>query len=181
MSNGIFRSGQMIFRAVERSDLERVQAVLDKAAYYHTTIVQRSPSGLAQRMYEAAAPQVDGGRVFRHFMMVELSAHEGNPIGVLDIFAGFPSYKICSVASFILRDDCQRKGYGKMILTETLPSFLKMYHPAVTTLSISLTENNVPGMRCLLSSGYERTNRWEKLDMNGKPIIAVTFRKAVSG
>ncbi len=176
MSDGTFQYQTTTLRFVQPSDVSAVQSVLDHAPYYHNNIVQYSCEGLAQRCLTADPPKVDGSRVFKRYFLVEDSSIAPGPLAAIDLFAGFPNYKIASIAMLIIREDCQRKGLGHKLLTEVLPAFLREYHPAVDTLSVSLTENNVPALRCLLKCEYERTNRWEKLDIKGRPVIALTYR-----
>ncbi len=179
MSDGTFQHQGVILHSINRNDIDSVQSILDHAAYYHTSIVQYSAAGMAERCFGAEPPKVDGSRVFKHFIYVEDPSIGSGPLAAIDIFVGFPNYKIASIAMFVIRDEFQRKGLGTRLLTETLPAFLHEYHPAVECISVSLTENNVPALRCLLKCQYERTNRWEKLDVNGRPIIALTYRKSL--
>ena len=176
MSEGTFSFGTITMKKVMAEDIASVQSILDHAAYYHTTIVQYSPSGLADRCFHAEPPKVDGSRVFKRFLAITDTSLNASPIAALDLFVGYPNYKTASVAMLVIRDEYQRKGVGTKLLTEAIPAFLNEYHPAVTTLAISLTENNVPALRCLLKCKYERTNRWEKLDIKGRPIIALTYK-----
>lgn len=177
MSEGTFSFESVSMKAVTEADLVSMQSILDHAAYYHTTIVQYSPSGLADRCFHAEPPKVEGSRVFKRFLAITDNALTASPIAALDLFVGYPNYKTASVAMLVIRDEYQRKGLGTKLLTEAIPAFLSEYHPAVTTLAVSLTENNVPALRCLLKCKYERTNRWEKLDIKGRPIIALTYKK----
>ncbi len=179
MSDGTFTYESIRFRAVTESDISSVQTVLDHASYYHTNIVQYPANGLADRCFHTEPPKVEGSRVFKRFFMIEDSSLGPGPLAALDLFVGFPNYKTASIAMLVIREDFQHKGLGVKLLTEAIPAFLKEYHPAVEWLSVSLTENNVPALRCLLKSKYERTNRWEKLDIKGRPIIAVTFKKNI--
>ena len=178
MSEGTFSFENISMKIVTEDDISSIQSILDHAAYYHTTIVQNSPSGLADRCFHAEPPKLDDTRVFKRFLAITDNALAPTPIAALDIFVGYPNYKTASVAMLVIRDEYQRKGLGTKLLTEAIPAFLSEYHPAVTTLAISLTENNVPALRCLLKCKYERTNRWEKLDIKGRPIIALTYKKA---
>ena len=177
MSEGTFSFENITMKKVTEEDISSVQSILDHAAYYHTTIVQYSPSGLADRCFHAEPPQIEGSRVFKRFLAITDNALTPGPIAALDLFVGYPNYKTASVAMLVIRDEYQRKGLGTKLLTEAIPAFLSEYHPAVTTLAVSLTENNVPALRCLLKCKYERTNRWEKLDIKGRPIIALTYKK----
>ena len=177
MSEGTFSFDTIAMKKVNEEDLSTMQSILDHAAYYHTTIVQYSPSGLADRCFHAEPPKVEGSRVFKRFLAVPDNALAPSPIAALDLFVGYPNYKTASVAMLVIRDEYQRKGVGTKLLTEAIPAFLAEFHPAVTTLAVSLTENNVPALRCLLKCKYERTNRWEKLDIKGRPIIALTYKK----
>ena len=166
-------------KTVTESELAQVQTILDHAPYYHTTIVQHSPAGLAERCLHAETPQVEHSRVFKHFFLITDQALSDDPIATLDLFVGFPNYKTASIAMLVIREEFQRKGLGSRLLTQTLPAFLRDHHPAVDTLSVSLTENNVPALRCLLKCKFDRTNRWEKLDINGRPIIALTYKQKI--
>ncbi len=179
MSDGTYKNGTTTLRLVKPSDIPDVQSVLDHAPTYHSSIVQYSASGMAERCLNAEPPKVEGSRVFKRYFIVEDSSIAPGPIAAIDLFVGFPNYRIASVAMFVIREQCQRKGLGTRLLTEVLPGFLQEYHPAVEWLSVSLTENNVPALRCLLKCKYERTNRWEKLDIKGRPIIALTYRKNI--
>ena len=180
MSDGRFRSDQLILSLVEAPDIPVVQSILDHASYYHTTIVQYSPSGLAQRCFDAPAPEVKNSRVFKRFFLVQDELQNNQPVATVDLFVGYPNYKIASIAMCVVREEYQRKGIGTRLLTGALPAFLRNFHPAVETISVSLTDNNVPALRCLLKCAYSRTDRWEKLDINGRPIIALTYRRNLS-
>ena len=179
MSRDLFTFESITLKTVEPSDIAEMQNILNRASYYHTTILQQSPAGLADRCFRAEVPTVSGSRVFRHLFLGSDARVGISPSFALDVFVGFPNYKIASVALFVIREDRQRKGTGREVLSQTLAQYLIEYHPAVETISVSLTENNVPALRCLVASGYERTNRWEKLDINGRPIIALTYRRSV--
>ena len=179
MTEGTFRYQSVALHSVTREDVPMVQGILDHAAYYHANIVQVPAAGMAGRCFEAEVPRVEGTRVYKHFFYVEDSSLGNIPLAALDLFVGFPNYKTASVAMLVIRDEYQRKGLGGRLLTETIPAFLRAYHPAVEWLSVSLTENNVPALRCLLKSQFERMNRWEKLDIKGRPIIALTYRRSV--
>ena len=179
-SDLIFHHDTVTMKMVESSDLPSVQAILDHAPYYHTSIVQFSPSGLAERCFHAEPPEVEHSRVFKRFFVITDTAFGSSPVATLDLFVGFPNYKTASVAMLVIREENQRKGLGLKLLTRVIPAFLREHHPAVEYLSVSLTENNVAGLRCLLKSQYERTNRWEKLDIKGRPIIALSYRKKLS-
>ena len=161
---------------MDERNLAQVQEVLNHAPYYHTTIVQHSASGLAERCFEAPAPEVENSRVFKRFFIVDAPTIAKFPVATVDLYAGFPNYKTASIAMLVVREDCQRKGIGSTLLTRVLPAFLAECHPAVEFLSVSMTENNVPALRCLVKNQFERTNRWEKLDINDKPVIALTYR-----
>lgn len=179
MSDGIFSFGTVKLRTVTGCEVSAVQSILDHAPYYHTNIVQYPASGLAQRCLTAEVPKVEGSRVFKRYFLIEDASIGCDPVAALDLFVGFPNYKTASVAMLVIREENQRKGLGTKLLTEVIPGFLKEYHPAVQFLSISLTENNVPALRCLLKCEYERTNRWEKLDIQNRPVTALTYRKNI--
>ncbi|MBQ9395446.1 MAG: GNAT family N-acetyltransferase [Proteobacteria bacterium] len=179
MNDGTFTIGTLKMQTVTENEVSDVQSVLDHAPYYHSNIVQYPASGLAQRCLTAEVPKVEGSRVFKRYFLIEDSSFGPGPLAALDLFVGFPNYKTASVAMLVIREDYQRKGLGTKLLTEGIPGFLNEYHPAVQFLSISLTENNVPALRCLLKCEYERTNRWEKLDIRNRPVIALTFRKNI--
>lgn len=179
MSDGTYTYDTIKMRTVKESDIASVQTVLDHASYYHSNIVQYPANGLADRCFHAEPPKVEGSRVFKRYFVIEDSSLGAGPVAALDLFAGFPNYKTASIAMLVIREDFQRKGLGSRLLLEAIPGFLKEFHPAVEFLSVSLTENNVPALRCLLKCKYERTNRWEKLDIKGRPIIAVTFKKNI--
>lgn len=176
MSQDCFQFGTITLKTVAPGDIADMQNILDRAPYYHTTVLRRSSAGLADRCYRAEVPTVSGSRVFRHLFLGSDSRLSISPAFALDVFVGYPNYKTASVAMFVVREDCQRKGIGREVLTQTLPQYLREYRPAADTLSVSLTENNVPALRCLVASGYERTNRWEKLDIDGNPVIALTYK-----
>jgi len=178
--NVIFTCDAVTLKTVEASDLPLVQSILDHAPYYHTTIVQNPPSGLAERCFYAETPEVPHTRVFKHFFLIRDLQFGEMPVATLDLFVGFPNYQTASVAMLVIREEYQRKGLGQKLLTHVIPAFLREHHPAVAYLSVSLTENNVPGLHCLLKSQYERTNRWEKLDIKGRPIVALTYRCKLS-
>ncbi len=175
-----FSYAQLTLHPVEQADIPVVQSILDHAPYYHTTIVQYTPTGIAQRCFDSPPPEVKNSRVFKRFFVVHDATRDNLPVAAVDLFVGYPNYKIASIAMCVIREDCQRKGIGTRLLTGTLPAFLREYHPAVQTLSVSLTENNVPALRCLLKCAYSRTDQWEKLDINGRPIIALTYRRNIS-
>lgn len=177
MGGDLFTFESITLKTAERSDISEMQNILNRASYYHTTILQQSAAGLAERCFHAEVPTVSGSRVFRHLFLGSDARVGIAPSFVLDVFVGFPNYKIASVALFVIREDCQRKGTGREVLSQTLEQYLREYHPAVETISVSLTENNVPALRCLVASEYERTNRWEKFDIQGRPVIALTYRK----
>ena len=179
MSDGIFQFGTTRLHYVTAPEIAQVQAILDHAVYYHSTIVKYPATGMAQRCFYAKPPEGDGSRVFKRFFLVDDSSIGPGPLAAIDLYVGFPNYKTASIAMCVIRDEYQRKGLGRKILTEALPGFLRDQHPAVQFLSVSLTDNNVPALRCLLSCQYERTNRWEKLDIKGRPITAVTYQKSV--
>lgn len=181
MSDGTFTYDTIQMRTVTESDVSAVQTVLDHASYYHANVVKYPANGLAERCFHAEPPKADGGRVFKRYFVIEDSSVGPGPLATLDLYVGFPNYKTASIAMFVIREDFQRKGLGSRLLLEAIPAFLKEYHPAVELLSVSLTENNVPALRCLLKCKYERTNRWEKLDINNRPVIAVTFKKNLRG
>ena len=180
MSDGKFSSNQLTLRLVESPDIPVVQSILDHTPYYHSTIVKHSPDGLAQRCFEATPPEVKNSRVFKRFFLVHDALLDNRPVAAVDLFVGYPNYKIASIALCVIQEDCQRKGIGTRLLTGALPAFLRSVHPAVETLSVSLTENNVPALRCLLKCKFTRTDRWEKLDINGQPIIALTYRRNIA-
>ncbi|MBR4984516.1 MAG: GNAT family N-acetyltransferase [Proteobacteria bacterium] len=179
MSSASFTHQSVTLKYVTEDDLSDVQNILDHAAYYHSTIVQTSPSGLAERCFHSEPPKLKDSRVFKRFMLVTDSSLSPAPIAALDIFVGFPNYKTASIAMCVIREDFQRKGLGLKLLTEVIPAFLRETHPAVEQLSISLTENNIPALRCLLKAKYEQTNRWEKLNIHNKPVIALTYKRNV--
>ena len=179
-SDLIFTHDTVTMKIVESSDLASVQEILDHAPYYHTSVVQSSPSGLAERCFYAEPPEVKNSRVFKRFLLITDSAFASSPIATLDLFVGFPNYKTASIAMMVIREEYQRKGLGMKLLMHAIPAFLRASHPAVEFLSVSLTENNVAGLRCLLKCQFERTNRWEKLDIKGRPIIALTYKKNLS-
>lgn len=179
MNSASFTHNSVTLKYVTESDLPDVQNILDHAAYYHSTIVQTSPSGLAERCFRAEPPQVKDTRVFKRYMLVTDTALSASPIAALDLFVGFPNYKTASIAMCVIREDFQRKGLGLKLLTQVLPAYLREAHPAVETLSVSLTDNNIPALRCLLKAKYEQTNRWEKLNIHNKPIIALTYKRNV--
>ena len=179
MSDGVFQFGTTRLHYVTAPEVPAVQSILDHAAYYHTSIVQYPATGMAARCFQAEPPKGDGNRVFKRFFLVEDSSIGPGPLATVDLYVGFPNYKTASIAMCVVREEFQRKGLGKKLLLEALPGFLRDQHPAVETLSISLTDNNTPALRCLVSCQYERTNRWEKLDIKGRPIIAVTYQKSV--
>ena len=180
MNIGRFAFEQLLLSPVEAPDVPVVQSILDHAAYYHTTIVQYSPAGMAQRCFDAPPPEVKNSRVFKRFLLVQDQTRNNMPVAAVDLFVGYPNYKIASIAMCVVREDCQRKGIGTRLLTGALPAFLREFHPAVETISVSLTDNNVPALRCLLKCAYSRTDCWEKLDIKGRPIIALTYRRNIS-
>lgn len=177
MSDGVYRYDTITMRLVTREDIEDVQSILDHATYFNHTVVRYDPVGMAQRCFTMEPPTVEGSRVFKRFFIIEDSSIAPGPLATLDLFVGFPNYQVASIAMFVIHEKYQRKGLGARLLTEAIPGFLSEYHPAVQWISVSLTENNVPGLRCLLKCKYERTNRWEKLDIKGRPIIALNYRK----
>lgn len=176
MSDGTYAFGSLRLHEVTSSEIAQVQDILNHAPYYHNTIVQYPAAGIAERCFAAKPPQGQGNRVFKRFFLIEDEALTRGPLATLDLYVGFPDYKTASVAMCVVREDCQRKGVGSRILTEAIPGFLRARHPAVQIISVSLTDNNIPALRCLAKCGFERTNRWEKLDIKGRPIIAVTFQ-----
>ncbi|MBQ1267276.1 MAG: GNAT family N-acetyltransferase [Proteobacteria bacterium] len=177
MAQKIFSDGRLSFEFVDVSNLDLAQDVLNHNGYYHTSIVQTQPTGLASRCLQAPPPPVSGSRVFKKFLLIR---QETQPVAVIDMFVGFPNYKTASIAMFMVHDGYQRKGIARQMLTHALPGFLKECHPAVETIAISVTDNNIPALRCLLECQYERTNAFSKLDANGKPIVAVTFKRRVA-
>lgn len=177
MAQTIFTDDQLSFEYVESSNLDLAQDVLNHNGYYHSTIVQTQPTGLAARCLAAEPPKVAGSRVFKRFFLIRQGAQQ---VAVMDIFVGFPNYKTASIALFMVHDGYQRKGIARQILTHALPRLLREIHPAVESITISLTDNNIPALRCLLECKYERTNSFAKLDANGKPIVAVTFKRRIA-
>lgn len=176
MHQNTFQFESITFQSTSDRDIPQIQEILNRAPYYHTTLLRQSSAGLADRCFHADPPTVEGSRVFRHLMLGSDSRLSISPSFVVDLFVGFPNYKTASIAMFVVREDCQRKGTGSAVLTAALPAFLREYHPAVRTLMVSLIENNVPALRCLIASKYERTNRWEKLDLQGNSVIALTYK-----
>jgi len=177
MTQNIFADSSFDVQLVSYENLQFAQDILNHNNVYHTTIVYTQPNGLAERCLNAQPPSVEGSRVFKKFL---LFSQNNQHVAVVDIFAGFPNYKTASIALFMVHDAWHRKGIAKSILTHTLPALLREYHPAVETISISLTDNNIPALRCLVKCGFDRTNTWAKLDANGRPITAVTFKAAVN-
>ena len=179
MPNGTFRNGQVTLRAITHADIPAIQDVLDHAPHYHTSIVGVPPAGLAARAFAASPPDVKGSRVFRYFMAADDTDIHHKPAAAIDLFVGFPSFKIASLAMLVIREDAQRKGLGRRRLTSALPAFIRHFHPAVESLSVSLTDNNVPALRCLLACKFERTNQWEKIDALGRTVTALTYRRKI--
>lgn len=179
MNSACFTYSSVTLKYVAESDLANVQSILDHAAYYHTTIVQTSPAGLAERCFRTEPPKLKDSRVFKRFLLVTDSSLSPEPIATVDLFVGFPNYKTASIAMCVIREDFQRKGLGTKLLTTALPAYLRENHPAVEQISVSLTENNIPALRCLLKAKYEQTNRWEKLNIQNKPVIALTYKRNV--
>ena len=171
-----FSDGYLRCRTVLPADLASVRDVLDHNSHYHQNIVFRSPEGLAERTLDVEVPQVQGSRVFRRFHLIEAPTLSPRPVALCDTFVGFPNYKTASVALLMVHEGYHRKGIGSHFLTLTLPKFLRETHPAVTWISVSLTDNNVPALRCLLKCRYTRSNQWEKLDARGRPVTAITFK-----
>ena len=177
MAQTVFSDAELGFEYVDTSNLELAQDVLNHNTFYHNSIVQTQPAGLAMRCLHAEAPRVSGSRVFKKFFLIRQG---GQPVAIMDIFVGFPNYRSASIAMFMVHDGFKRKGIAKQVLTHALPLFLREHHPAVETVVISLTDNNIPALRCLLECQYERTNACSKLDANGRPVVAVTFKRRLA-
>lgn len=176
LDNTFFTDENMSFVIVSSELVDSVQDILDHNNHYHTNVLKTPATGLAARALEAETPTVDGSRVFRRFMLIYQAQ---TPVAVVDLFVGYPNYKCASIAMFLVRDSHQRKGIATQILTESLPRLLAHHHPAVQTLVISLTDNNIPALRCLLKAKFDRTNSWQKLDANGQTVTAVTFKSSL--
>lgn len=176
MSQSIYKDAALELQYVTSDNLGLAQDILNHNPFYHNSVVYTQPSGLAERCLNAAPPTVEGSRVFKKFILFTQGPQH---VAVMDIFVGFPNYKTASIALFMVHENCHRKGIATQILTRTLPHFLRETHPAADFISISLTDNNIPALRCLLKCHYERTNTWSKLDANGRPITAVTFKASI--
>ncbi len=177
MSNITYHHDDLDFISVDAENVRLVQDILNHNAYYHTSIVFTQPTGLAERCLNAEPPKVEGSRVFKKYMLV---LQNGSPVAAFDLFVGFPNYKTASIAMFLVHESMHRKGIATHVLARAMPAFLRELHPAVETISVSLTDNNVPALRCLVKCEYERTNTWSKLDANGRPITAVTFKRKIN-
>ena len=176
--NTFFTDGNTSFVLVNRELIPNVQDILDHNSNYHTSIVKTPATGLAARAFEAETPNVEGSRVFRRFMLI---TQNDTPVAVVDLFVGYPNYKCASLAMCLVRDTHQRKGIATTLLSQNIPRLLAQHHPAVQTLVISITDNNIAALRCLLKVKFERTNSWQKLDVNGQTVTAVTFKSALNG
>lgn len=177
MQNVIFRDADLSFVAMDEDLLNSAQDILNHNGYYHSSVVYTQPAGLAERCLHAEPPAGDGSRVFKKFILI---LQNNTPVAIIDVFVGFPNYKTASIAMFMVHDGYHKKGIATKVLSHALPSFLREVHPAVQVISISLTDNNVPALRCLLKCQYERTNTWAKHDANGRPITAVTFKRSIN-
>ena len=56
MSRDLFTFESITLKTVEPSDIAEMQNILNRASYYHTTVLQQSPAGLADRFARISPP-----------------------------------------------------------------------------------------------------------------------------
>lgn len=173
-----FQNGAVLLTRVTPSNLQEAQEIFDKNVAYHQSIIKKSSENMAERCMNAPLPEVRGTRVFKYFMLVTVMSLSPSPVGVIDFYVGFPNFRTATIASLLVRENYHRKLVASEVF-RAVRDFLGEYHPAVEMLSISVTDNNIPALRCLVKNQFERTNTWQKLEDDGCEFTAVMFKKSL--
>ncbi|MFA5625260.1 MAG: GNAT family N-acetyltransferase [Bradymonadales bacterium] len=177
MPISIYSNSELSFNVVQQEDIALAQEIFERNSVYHNSVVHKSPSAMAEACFHSQAPAVKNSRVFKYFLLIDMPKLATKPVAVLDLFVGFPNYKMASIATLLVRENLHRKGIASSILA-SLPQFLQQAHPACTTLSISVTDNNVAALRCLVKNEFKRVDSFLKIDANDREYTALTYRKS---
>lgn len=161
-------NARVLLADLEEEDLAEAQDVLNHAQRYHRMVHGRdAPADAARRIFDRkhSAPQ-PGIRVWKRYLGI-FPAGSDAMVGVLDLFIGYPRYNVSSLATMVLREAYQRRGLGTATL-ELMTDWIRKHHPAVEWLDVSITDDNLQATRFLMKFGFQRTNDWEKFELEGK-------------
>jgi len=164
MAISVIDTGRIILARLDEEDLEEAQAIFDDNRRYHHTVGRTVAPDVARRAFERAPPKpVKGVKVFKRmlgiFPPLEEDAQKADMIGLIDIYIGYPGYQIATIATFLIRESLQHKGFGTAAMN-ALTTWLRREHPAVEWIDASVTDNNVAATKFLLKAGFTRTDSW---------------------
>lgn len=177
MAIELISSPRVLLAEIEEEDIAEAQTVLDGAQRYHRLVHGRDANpDAAQRLFKhKPEPAQKGVRVWKRFVGI-FPPNSTAMVGVVDLIIGHPRYNLSTLATLVLRESYQRRGLGTATL-EALTAWMKKNHPAVDWLDASITDDNLAATRFLLKNGFQRTNDWDKFELDGKTkrIIRLEF------
>lgn len=167
MAIALIETEDIVLAEIESRDITEAQGVFDQTPRFHRLLHGKpADPDMARRCFEKKPPKPRHGlRVWKHFLGVFPVGSE-EMIGAIDLFVGYPSYDIATIATFLLRESHQRKGHGSAAM-KAMVQWLRKRHPAVLCADITLTDDNIPATRFLLSQHFQRTNDWDRIEIGG--------------
>lgn len=165
----LHRTPDITLATLEDIDIPEAQRVFDDAPTYHRHVLGKTADPqMAHRCFHKKPPAPRHGlRVWKYMMGVFTPDASAQMVGVIDLFVGFPRYDVATLATFILRENQQRRGWGGKA-TDALALWIRTAHPATQWFDITITDDNLPATRFLLGHGFQRTDTWDKIEIDGK-------------
>ncbi len=174
MSLPFFEHLDLALVRVEAQHIDQVQAIFDGNKHYHERLLHTPSKGLARACYDIEVPKLQT-KVYR-YLLLAVDAQSQNNVAVIDLFVGYPHFKIVTVATFVIAAKLQRKGYGTRLIS-VLDAFVQQKHPAVHKMYATVTDNNIPALRFLKHCDFKRTNSWDKIRKNGHELLATRMER----
>lgn len=181
MAIALTHNDRILLADLEAEDIPEAQRVFDESPHFHRLLHGRvADPDMATRCFHHTPPTPRHGlRVWKHFIGI-FPPQSDDVIGLIDIFVGFPRYDVATIATFVLRESFQRRGFGAAAL-DALIAWLRRRHPALLRLDITITDDNIPATRFLLSHGFERTDLWDRIDVGEQTKRVITLRHPMKG
>jgi len=173
----VLRDPSLNLVRIEEGDLAEAQGVFSQSAAYHRLMLGKAADpDMARRCFQHPAPRLPQGRVFKHFLAIAAPNAASEFWGIVDLYVGFPKYSIATIATWLIRENKQRQGVGSAAL-QAVEAFLRREHPAVSWLDVTLSDDNLPGLKFALRNGFSRTSSWERVSGPDRERLLIRLEK----
>jgi GNAT superfamily N-acetyltransferase len=179
MAERLYRTDGVTLAKLEASDVEAAQRVLNDAPAYHRLVLGKvADPQMAKRCFEMKPPAPRHGLKVWKYMVGIYGPDEAQLLGLMDVFVGFPRYDVATLATFVLKEGQQRRGWGGKAI-DALATWMKGAHPATLWIDVTITDDNIPATHFLLGHGFERTDTWDKVELEGRTRRVIRLERAL--